>query len=149
MTQGHLFIMHFIPINIASAPSQIIRHQLPEVWDPWFKPPGLYFVVVFRLLSHFWLHDPTDCGTPGFPVLTVSWNSLTLMFTVSVMLSNHLILCRPLLLLLSMFLSIRDFPVSQFFVSGGQSIGASASASASVLPMNTQGISWVYNPNFL
>ena len=46
MTQVHLFIVHFIPINIASAPSQIIRHQLPEVWDPWFKPPGLYFVVV-------------------------------------------------------------------------------------------------------
>ena len=30
------------------------------------------------------------------------------------------------------------FPVSQFFTSGDQSIGASASASASVLPMNTQ-----------
>ena len=69
MTQVHLFIVYFIPINIASAPSQIIRHQLPEVWDPWFKPPGLYFVVVVRLLSHFCLLDPTDCGTPGFPVL--------------------------------------------------------------------------------
>ena len=33
--------------------------------------------------------------------------------------------------------SIRYFPVSQFFASGGQSIGASASAS--VLPMNIQG----------
>ena len=29
-----------------------------------------------------------------------------------------------------------SFPLSQFFTSGGQSIGASASASASVLPMN-------------
>ena len=29
-----------------------------------------------------------------------------------------------------------SLPMSQFFASGGQSIGASASASASVLPMN-------------
>ena len=45
--------------------------------------------------------------------------------------SNHLILCRPLLLLPSIFPSIRVFSVSQFFASGGQSIGVSASASAS------------------
>ena len=32
-----------------------------------------------------------------------------------------------------------SFPMGQFFASGGQSIGASASASASVLPMNIQG----------
>ena len=32
-----------------------------------------------------------------------------------------------------------SFPVSQFFAWGGQSIGASASASSSVLPMNVQG----------
>ena len=42
----------------------------------------------------------------------------------------------PLLLLPSIFPSIRVFPMSQFFPSGGQSIGASASAS--VLPVNTQ-----------
>ena len=44
--------------------------------------------------------------------------------------SNHLILCRPLLLPPSTFLNIRVFPRSQFFASGGQSIGVSASASA-------------------
>ena len=54
----------------------------------------------------------------------------------SVMPSNHLILCFPLLLLPSIFPSIRSFPMSQFFASGGQSIGVSASAS--VLPMNIQ-----------
>ena len=54
----------------------------------------------------------------------------------SVMPSNHLILCRPLLLLPSIFPASGSFPVSQFFASGGQSIGASASASG--LPMNTQ-----------
>ena len=50
--------------------------------------------------------------------------------------SKHLILCHPLLLPQS-FLASGSFPVSQFFTSGGQSTGASASAS--VLPMNIQG----------
>ena len=47
----------------------------------------------------------------------------------SVMPSNHLILCCPLLLLLSILAS-RSFPMSRLFTSGGQSIGISASASA-------------------
>ena len=45
----------------------------------------------------------------------------------SVMPSNHLILWRPLLLLPSIFPSIRVFPMSWLFASGGQSVGASAS----------------------
>ena len=49
----------------------------------------------------------------------------------SVMPSNHLILCRPLLLLPSIFPSIRVFPKSQLFPSGGQSIGWSFSCSIS------------------
>ena len=54
----------------------------------------------------------------------------------SVMPSNHLILCCPLLLLSSIFSSIRVFSnvMSQLFTSGGQSIGASAS----VIPINIQ-----------
>ena len=51
--------------------------------------------------------------------------------------SKHLILYHSLLLWPSIFPSIRVFPMTQFFASGGQSIGVSASAS--VLPMNTQG----------
>ena len=54
----------------------------------------------------------------------------------SVILLNHLILSHPLLLLLSIFPSIRVFPMSQSFELGGQCTGISASAS--VLPMNTQ-----------
>ena len=38
----------------------------------------------------------------------------------SVMPSNHLILCRPLLFLPSILPIIRSFPVIQFFASGGQ-----------------------------
>ena len=69
--------------------------------------------------------------------LTISQSLLKFMSIESVMPWNHLILCCPLLLLPSIFPSIRVFPVNQFFASGGQSIGASASAS--VLPMNIQG----------
>ena len=54
----------------------------------------------------------------------------------SVMLSNNLILCHPLLLLPSIFLRIRVFPMSQFFEFGGQSTGVSASGS--VFRVNSQ-----------
>ena len=66
-----------------------------------------------------------------------SQNLLKLMSVESVMPSNHLFLCRPLLLLPSVFSSIRVFAKrSQFFSSGGHSIGVSTSAS--VLPINIQ-----------
>ena len=69
--------------------------------------------------------------------ITNSQSLPKLMSIESLMPSNHLILCHPLLLLLlQSFPSSVSFPMSQFFTSGGQSIGVSASAS--VLPMNTQ-----------
>ena len=58
--------------------------------------------------------------------ITNSPSLLKLMSTESLMPSNHLILCRPHLLLPSIFPSIRVFPMSRFFASSGQSIGASA-----------------------
>ena len=67
--------------------------------------------------------------------ITNSQNLFKLMSIESVMPSNHLILCHPLLLP-SIFPSNRIFSMSQFFPSGGQNIGVSASAS--VLPMNIQ-----------
>ena len=68
--------------------------------------------------------------------ITNSQSLLKLMSIKLVMPSNYLILCRPLLLLPSIFPTSGTFPTSQFFTSGGQSIGVSGSAS--VLPMNTQ-----------
>ena len=47
-----------------------------------------------------------DCSTPALSI-TNSWSSLKLMSIESVMLFNHLILCHPLLLLPSIFPSIR------------------------------------------
>ena len=68
--------------------------------------------------------------------ITDSWNLLKLMSIKSVMPSNHLILCCPLLLLPSVFPSIRVFSNESVFTLDGQSIGPSASAS--VLPMHIQ-----------
>ena len=68
---------------------------------------------------------------------TVSWSLLKLMSIGAMMLSNHLILCFPLLLLPSIFPASGSFPVSRLIIAGGQSIGDLASAS--VLPMNIQG----------
>ena len=65
-----------------------------------------------------------------------SWSLLKLMSIKSVMPSNHLILCWPFSSHLQSFPALGSFPMSQLFASGGQSIGASASAS--VLPMNIQ-----------
>ena len=79
------------------------------------------------------LYNPTYHSMPALPV----HHQLKLMSIESVIPSNHLTLCPPLLFLTSIFPSIRGFSnESQFFSSGSQSIGVSASAS--VLPMNTQ-----------
>ena len=55
------------------------------------------------------LCNPMDCGTPCFPVLHYFTDLLKFMSTESVMPSNHLILCRPLLLCPSIFPRIRVF----------------------------------------
>ena len=52
--------------------------------------------------------DLMDCSPPGF-CFTNSWSLLKLMSIELVMPSNHLILCHPLLLLPSIFPSIRVF----------------------------------------
>ena len=50
-----------------------------------------------------------NCSMPGFPVYRNSWILLRLMSIQSVMSSNYFILCHPLLLLHSIFPSIRVF----------------------------------------
>ena len=88
--------------------------------------------------SYLTLCNSMDCSMPGFLSITNSQSLLKLMSIKSVLPSNHLILSRPLLLLPSIFPSVRVFLMSQLFTSGGQIIGASASAS--VLPMNIQSL---------
>ena len=89
-------------------------------------------------LSHIrLLATPRTAEQQASLSFTISQSLLKLMAIKSVMPSNQLILCHPLLLLLSVFSTIRFFLVSQLFTLGGQGIGASASAS--VLPMSIQG----------
>ena len=68
--------------------------------------------------------------------ITNSWSLLKPMSIESVMSSNHLILCHPFSSCPQSFPASGSFPMSQLFETGGQSIGVSASAS--VLPVNTQ-----------
>ena len=85
-------------------------------------------------LSRVWLFaSPWTALLQASLSITNSRSLLKLMSIELVMPSNHLILGRPLLLPSSIFPGIWVF-MSQFFISGGQSIGVSASAS--VLPMN-------------
>ena len=55
------------------------------------------------------LCDPMDYSTTDFPAFTISWNLLKVLSIESGMLSKHLILCCPLLLLPSIFSSTRVF----------------------------------------
>ena len=81
--------------------------------------------LVVQSLSRFWLFaTPLTAVCQASLSFTISWSLLKLMSIESVMLSNHLILCRPLLLLPSIFHSIRVFSNAKnwFFALDGQSI---------------------------
>ena len=69
--------------------------------------PQCYIHLVAQLCST--LCDPMDRSMLCPPSITNSWSLPKLMSTESVMPSNHLILCHPLLLPPSIFLSIKVF----------------------------------------
>ena len=97
----------------------------------------LWLFSSVQSLSHVWLFaTPWTAACQDSLSITNSWNLPKLMSIESVMPSSHLILCRPLLLLPPIHPASGSFPMSQLFAWGGQSIGASASAS--VLPKDTQ-----------
>ena len=67
-------------------------------------------LVVVQLLSHVWLFETLWTAARQAPLsFTVFWSLLRFMSVELMMLSNHPILCCPLLLLPSIFLSIRVF----------------------------------------
>ena len=97
---------------------------------------GLQRAVVVQSLSHIQLVAiPWIAADQASLSFTISWSLLQLMSIESVMPSNHLIFCHPLLSCLQSFPASESFPISQLLASGGQSIGASAS----ILPMTIQG----------
>ena len=97
-----------------------------------------WFVVVQSLSCVSLFATPGTEACQAFLSFPISWSLLRLMSIESVMPSNHLILCRPLLLLPSIFPSI-----SVFF----QWVGSSHQVAKvlelqlqpSVLPVNIQG----------
>ena len=92
--------------------------------------------MIFQWLSYVLLFATPWIAAHQAPLsFTIFQSLLKLMSIDLVMLSYYLILCHPLLLLPSIFPSIRVFS-SELTASGGQSIGALASAS--VFPMNIQ-----------
>ena len=93
------------------------------------------FSLVQSLSSVCLFVTPWTVACQASLFITNLWSLLKLKSIELVMPFNHLVLCRPLLLLPSVFPSIRVFSLL-FFASGGQSIGVSASTS--VLPMNIQ-----------
>ena len=81
--------------------------------------------------------DPTDCSTPGFPVLhhlRVCSNSCLLSQRCHPTISSSVV---PFFSCLPSFPASGSLTMSRLFASGSQRTGASASAS--VLPMNIQG----------
>ena len=82
------------------------------------------------------LCDPMDCSTPGLPVHHQLPEFTQTHVIESVMPSTISFSVIPFFSCLQSFPALRNTPMSQFFTSGGKSIGVSTSAL--VLPMNTQ-----------
>ena len=109
--------------SLAEGPSTVL-HPHPQFSSPAQSCPTLC--------------EPMDCSRPGFPV----HHQLPELAETHVhqvgdaMQSSHPVI--PFSSHFQSFPTSGSFPMSQFFPSDGQSIGASASAS--VLPMNIQGL---------
>ena len=118
---------------------KIVKLQTPLLADCiqsiWLMRNWLVVVVVVQSLSHFQLFATrwTAAG-PASLFFTISWSLVKLMSIESVMPSNYLILCHRLLLLPSIFPSIRAFSNELVLRIRWPSIGASSS----VFPMNFQ-----------
>ena len=87
--------------------------------------------------SHAWLFIASwTAARRASLYFTITQWLLKLMSIESVIPSNHIVLCYPLLVLPSILPAFRSFLMSQLFTSGVQSIGTLASTS--VLPIHIQ-----------
>ena len=147
-----LFSVYFIvPLLLSFFPFALFLCDLMTFHRVFFDSFSLYHLCIYCrfFLCDYWarccsvtqscptLCGPMDCSMPGFPVLHhlpefaqthVCWVGRchpTISFSVI-----------PFSSCPQSFPASGAFPMSQFFISGGQSIGVSASAS--VLPMNIQ-----------
>ena len=112
------------------------RLELEKTRQPEINLHNRYNFQIVQLLSRVRLFaTPWITARQASLSITNSWKKP--MSIESVMPSNHLILCHPLLLPLQSFPASGSFSMSQLFAWGGQRIGVPASAS--VLPVNIQG----------
>ena len=87
-------------------------------------------IVVVKLLSHVQLFmTPQTVACQGLLSSIISQSLFGFMSIESVMPSNHFILCHPFSSCLQSYPAPGSFPMSQLYVSGGQSTRASASLS--------------------
>ena len=78
--------------------------------DKWIKKIYIFYISSVQSLSHVWLSaTPWTAARQASLSITNSCSLLKLMSIETVIPSNHLILCHPLLLLPSIFPSIRVF----------------------------------------
>ena len=130
---------YFPFLNICSGIMSLRLCQLTVHWryrkDKKLLPSRSFCFSVAKLCLT--LCGPMNCSTPGFPVLLCLQGFLKLVSIELVMPSNYLVLCWPFSSCPQSFPAPGSFPTSWLFTSGGESIGTSASAS--VLPVNTQG----------
>ena len=130
-----LLLSHFSHVRLCVTP-QTAATRLPHPLDSPGKNNGVgcHFLLQYMKVksesevaqSCPTLSDPMDCSPPGSFIHGIFqakyWSGVPLP--------------SPLSSCLQSFPASGSFPMSQFFASGGQTIGASASAS--VLPMNIQ-----------
>ena len=104
----------------------------------WSKNYPFFILAVVQLLNPVWLFAITwTAARQASLSFTISRSLLKLMSIELMMPSNHLILAVPFSSCFQSFPASGSFSMHQFYSPGGQSIGASASAS--VLPVNFQG----------
>ena len=136
---GSVVVVHRLSCSTATKwnlPDPEMKPESPALTGGFLTTGPPVFVV--QLLSHVQLCDPMDCSMPGFPGLhyllelgsdsyPFSWWCYLTISPTTALFSFYF----------QSFSASKSLPVSQLFISDGQSIGISASAS--VLPMNIQG----------
>ena len=127
----------WFPPFCASGHLSVLLLLIP--FSVWFISVCLFFrllVIVVQGLSHVQLFvTPCTAACQASLSFTLSWSLLKLMSIELMMSSNHLILCHPLLILHSIFPSIRVFSSGSVLHTRWPSIGDSAS----ILLMKIQG----------
>ena len=130
VSNGHFILtwqwqtLDFFSISPPPCLANIKKHHHPpgcssqqtlEIFIPLFPPFSVLFVVV-QLLSCVWLFETTWAAAhQALLSFTISRSLLEFVSAESVILSNHLILCHPLLLLPPLFPSLSVFTSESTF----------------------------------